>query len=114
MTKKTAITEKQLWTGREARLENIIDELKDENVHLIESNNGVRSRIAEMNHARVQDDGNSANQKVIEDLHAELCKATFDLHQLQENVASNPNLAEAVLDAEKMRLRDGKWCIIWN
>ena len=96
MITDSAYTEKQLWIDREMSLENVIDELKDENVHLIGiNNNNLRSRIAEQSQARVRDDGNSANKKVIEDLQAELRKANSDLKMLQDNVDSNPKLGEA-------------------
>jgi hypothetical protein len=91
MITDSAYTEKQLWIDREMSLENVIDELKDENVHLIGiNNNNLRSRITEQSQARVRDDGNSANKKVIEDLQAELRKANSDLKMLQDNVESNP------------------------
>ena len=102
MIADSAYTEKQLWIDREMSLENVIDELKDENVHLIGiNNNNLWSRIAEQSQARVRDDGNSANKKVIEDLQAELRKANSDLKMLQDNVDSNPKLGEALLNVEQ-------------
>ena len=45
--------ERQLQIDRELSLENAIDELKDENVTLIDINSNLRSRIAEQIRAQL-------------------------------------------------------------
>ena len=96
--------EKQLQIDREMSLENARDELKNENVNLIEINSNLRPRIAEQIRARAKDDGDEQNMKVIEDLQDELRGANMDLKMLQE---SNPKLSEALLNVEEDEA--GRW-----
>ena len=88
-------------------LENARDELKNENVNLIEINSNLRPRIAEQIRARAKDDGDEQNMKVIEDLQDELRGANMDLKMLQESVESNPKLSEALLNVEEDEA--GRW-----
>ena len=88
-------------------LENAMDELKNENVNLIEINSNLRPRIAEQIRARAKDDGDEQNMKVIEDLQDELRGANMDLKMLQESVESNPKLSEALLNVEEDEA--GRW-----
>ena len=73
----------------------------DENMKLIESNNQLRSRIAELIGSRFNTGGDEANIKVIGELNDELHKANLEIHRLQEGIECNPNLTEALVNAEE-------------
>ena len=73
----------------------------DENMKLIESNNQLRSRIAELIGSRFNTDGDEASIKVTGELNDELHKANLEIHRLQEGIECNPNLTEALVDAEE-------------
>ena len=94
-------TELQAFKDREVNIEAVKDELMDENVKLIESNNQLRSRIAELIGARFSTGGDEANIKVIGELNDELHKANQEIHRLQEGIECNPNLTEALVNAEE-------------
>ena len=73
----------------------------DENMKLLESNNQLRSRIAELIGSRFNTDGDEASIKVTGELNDELHKANLEIHRLQEGIECNPNLTEALVNAEE-------------
>lgn len=99
--KESAYVEKQLQIDREMSLENAMEELKDENVNLIEMSSNLRSRIAEQIRARARGHGDDTNMKVIEDLQDELLKANAETKMLQESIEANPKLTQALLNVEE-------------
>ena len=99
--KESAYVEKQLQIDREMSLENAMEELKDENVNLIEMNSNLRSRIAEQIRARARGHGDDTNMKVIEDLQDELLQANAETKMLQESIEANPKLTQALLNVEE-------------
>ena len=78
------------FKDREVTIERVRDELMDENVALIQSNNQLRTRIAELLGAQFHAGSNEANDKVNEELREELHKANLEINRLQEAVESNP------------------------
>ena len=68
---------------------------------LIESNNQLRTRVAELLGAQFHVGGSEANDKVNEELCEELHKANMEIQRLQEAIESNPKLTEALVDAEE-------------
>ena len=94
-------TELQAFKDREVNIEAVKDELMDENMKLIESNNQLRSRIAELIGSRFSTGGDEANIKAIGELNDELHRANLEIHRLQEGIECNPNLTEALVDAEE-------------
>ena len=94
-------TELQAFKDREVNIEAVKDELMDENMKLIESNNQLRSRIAELIGSRFSNGGDEANIKVIGELKEELHRANQEIHRLQEGIECNPNLTEALVNAEE-------------
>ena len=94
-------TELQAFKDREVNIEAVKDELMDENMKLIESNNQLRSRIAELIGSRFGNGGDEANIKVIGELKEELHRANQEIHRLQEGIECNPNLTEALVNAEE-------------
>ena len=89
------------FKDREVTIERVKDELMDENMALIESNNQLRTRVAELLGARFHAGSSEANDKVNEELREELHKANLEISRLQEAVESNPKLTEALIDAEE-------------
>ena len=89
------------FKDREVTIERIKDELMDENMALIESNNQLRTRVADLLGARFHAGSSEANDKVNEELREELHKANMKINRLQEAVESNPKLTEALIDAEE-------------
>ena len=94
-------TELQAFKDREVNVEAVKDELMDENMKLIESNNQLRTRVAELIGSRLSIGGDETNVKVIEELNDELRKANLEIHRLQEGIECNPNLTEALVNAEE-------------
>ena len=94
-------TELQAFKDREVNIEAVKDELMDENMKLIESNNQLRSRIVELIGSRFSNGGDEANIKVIGELKEELHRANQEIHRLQEGIECNPNLTEALVNAEE-------------
>jgi len=94
-------TELQAFKDREVNIEAVKDELMDENMKLIESNNQLRSRMAELIGSRFSTGGDEANIKAIGELNDELHRANLEIHRLQEGIECNPNLTEALVDAEE-------------
>jgi len=94
-------TELQVFKDREVNMEAVKDEFMDENMKLIESNNQLRSRIAELIGSRFGTGGDEANIKVIGELKDELHRASQEIHRLQEGIECNPNLTEALVNAEE-------------
>lgn len=80
--KESAYVERQLQIDRELSLENAIDELKDENVTLIDINSNLGSRIAEQIRARARGHDDDVSVKAIEDLQGELRKANIEIKKL--------------------------------
>ena len=68
---------------------------------LIESNNQLRTRVAELLGAQFHVGGSEANDKVNEELCEEHHKANMEIQRLQEAIESNPKLTEALVDAEE-------------
>ena len=89
------------FKDREATIQSVKDELMDENMTLIESNNQLRIRIAELLGSRFKNDGDEDNAKVNEELREELHKANLEINRLQEAIESNPRLTEALVNAEE-------------
>ena len=71
------------------------------NMKLIESNNQLRTRVAELLGSRLSIGGDETSVKVIEELHDELHKANQEINRLQEGIECNPNLTEALVNAEE-------------
>ena len=99
--RKFRYTELQAFKDREVNVEAVKDELLDESMKLIESNNQLRTRVAELIGSRLSVGGDENNVKVIEELSEELHKANQEINRLQEGVESNPNLTEALVNAEE-------------
>ena len=93
------------FKDREVTIEHVKDELMDENMALIESNNQLRTRVAELLVSRFHVGNDEANAKVNEELREELHKANMEINRLQEAIESNPKLTEALVNAEEKRLR---------
>jgi CRISPR/Cas system-associated endonuclease Cas3-HD len=85
-------TELQAFKDRAVSVEAVKDELMDENMKLIESNNQLRTRVAELLGSRLSIGGDETSVKVIEELHDELHKANQEINRLQEGIECNPNL----------------------
>ena len=94
-------TELQAFRDRELTVEAVKDELMDENMKLIESNNQLRTRVAELLGSRLGISNDEASAKAIEELHEELRKANLEIGRLQEGIECNPNLTEALVNAEE-------------
>ena len=94
-------TELRTFKDREVSVEYVKDELMDENMKLIESNNQLRTRIAELLGSRFSNGDDETNAKVNEELRDELHKANLEINRLQEGVECNPNLTEALVNAEE-------------
>ena len=88
--RKFRYTELQAFKDREVNVEAVKDELMDENMKLIESNNQVRTRVAELIGSRLSIGGDETNVKVIEELNDELRKANLEIHRLQEGLNATP------------------------
>ena len=73
----------------------------DENMKLIESNNQLRTRVAELLGSRLGISSDEASAKAIEELHEELRKANLEIGRLQEGMECNPYLTEALVNAEE-------------
>ena len=99
--RKFRYNELQQFKDRELGLQSVMDEFKDENVHLIESNTQLRSRIAELIGSRIDKSGDDLKVKVIEELQDELHKANLEIGRLQDAIESNPKLTEALVNAEE-------------
>ena len=93
--------ELRAYKDRENNLEAVKDEFIDENNGLIESNKQLRSRIAELIGSRITASGDEANSKMIEELKEELHRANLEIQRLQEGIECNPNLTQALVDAEE-------------
>ena len=93
--------ELRTFKDREVSVEAVKDELMDENMKLIESNNQLRTRIAELLGSRLSIGGDETNVKVTEELRDELHKANQEISRLQEGIECNPNLTEALVNAEE-------------
>ena len=65
-------TELQAFKDRELSVEAVKDELMDENMKLIESNNQLRTRVAELLGSRLGLSNDETSAKVIEELYEEL------------------------------------------
>ena len=89
------------FKDREVTIEHVKDELMDENMALIESNNQLRTRVAELLGSRFHAGNDEANAKVNEELREELHKANMEINRLQEAIESNPKLTEAFVNAEE-------------
>ena len=89
------------FKDREVTIEHVKDELMDENMALIESNNQLRTRVTELLGSRLHAGSDGDNVKMIEELHEELHKANMEIHRLQEAIESNPRLTEALVNAEE-------------
>ena len=61
----------------------------DENMKLIESNNQLRTRVAELLGSRLGLSNDETSAKVIEELHEELRKANLEIGRLQEGIECN-------------------------
>jgi len=94
-------TELQVLKDRELSLEAGKDEFMDENVKLIESNTQLRSRIADLIGSRINNVGDEANIRTIEEMKDEFHRANQEIHRLQEGIESNPNLTETLVNAEE-------------
>ena len=89
------------FKDREVTIEHVKDEFMDENMALIESNNQLRTRVAELLGSRFHVGNDEANAKVNEELRDELHKANTEINRLQEAIESNPKLTEALVNAEE-------------
>ena len=89
------------FKDREVTIEHVKDELMDENMTLIESNNQLRTRVAELLGSRFKAGGDEDNAKVNEELREELHKANMEINRLQEAIESNPKLTEALINVEE-------------
>ena len=94
-------TELQAFRDRELTVEAVKDELMDENMKLIKSNNQLRTRVAELLGSRLGISSDEASAKAIEELHEELRKANLEIGRLQEGIECNPYLTEALVNAEE-------------
>ena len=74
------------FKDREVTIEHVKDELMDENMALIESNNQLRARVAELLRSRFHAGNDEANAKVNEELRDELHKANTEINRLQEAI----------------------------
>ena len=99
-------TELQAFRDRELTVEAVKDELMDENMKLIESNNQLRTRVAELLGSRLGISSDEASAKAIEELHEELRKANLEIGRLQEGIECNPYLTEALVNAQEA-VQDG-------
>ena len=80
--RKFRYTELQAFKDREVNVEAVKDELLDESMKLIESNNQLRTRVAELIGSRLSVGGDENNVKVIEELSEELHKANQEINRL--------------------------------
>ena len=94
-------TELRTFKDREVSVEQVKDELMEENMTLIESNNQLRTRVAELLGSRFSIGDDEANVKVNEELRDELHKANLEINRLQEGIECNPKLTEALVKAEE-------------
>ena len=94
-------TELSAFKDREVTIEHVKDELMEENMTLIEANNQLRTRVAELLGSRFSIGNDETNAKVNEELRDELHKANLEINRLQEGIESNPKLTEALINAEE-------------
>ena len=94
-------TELQAFKNREVSVEAVKDELMGENMKLIEPNNQWRTRITELLVSRLGIGGDATSNQVIEELHHEPHKANQKINRLQEGIECNPDLIEALVNAEE-------------
>ena len=94
-------TELNAFKDREVTIEHVKDELMEENMTLIEANNQLRTRVAELLGSRFSVGNDETNAKVNEELRDELHKANLEINRLQEGIESNPKLTEALINTEE-------------